>query len=145
MITGLTRYVTKAHLARAVLESTSWQTREVVDAMYQDSGVRISSLKVDGGMTANGLLMQHQADVLGVPGDPAGGRRDHLSGRGVRGGAGHRRLAGPRRAAGPLEAGHRVDPGDVPEEERTREYGNWRMAVERSFGWHKEGQLAEGS
>ena len=67
VITGLTRYVTKAHLARAVLEATSWQTREVVDAMYQDSGVQITTLKVDGGMTANHLLMQHQADVLGVP------------------------------------------------------------------------------
>ena len=67
MITGLTRYVTKAHLARAVLEATSWQTREVVDAMYQDSGVEITTLKVDGGMTSNNLLMQHQADVLDVP------------------------------------------------------------------------------
>ena len=67
VVTGLTRYVTKAHLARAVLEATSWQTREVVDAMYQDSGVRITHLKVDGGMTKNNLLMQHQADVLGVP------------------------------------------------------------------------------
>ena len=67
VVAGLTRYVTKGHLARAVLEATSWQTREVVDAMYQDSGVQITSLKVDGGMTQNNLLMQHQADVLGVP------------------------------------------------------------------------------
>jgi glycerol kinase len=67
VITGLTRYVTRAHLARAVLEATSRQTREVVDAMYQDSGVRISTLKVDGGMTGNDLLMRHQADVPGVP------------------------------------------------------------------------------
>ncbi|MGX1515242.1 glycerol kinase [Streptomyces collinus] len=50
-----------------MLEATSWQTREVVDAMYQDSGVRITTLKVDGDMTKKGLLMQHQADVLGVP------------------------------------------------------------------------------
>src|SRR5690606_6446640 len=65
--TGRTRDVTKAHLARAVLEATSWQTREVVDAMHQDSGVRITTLKADGGMMKNNLLMQHQADVLGVP------------------------------------------------------------------------------
>ncbi len=67
VVTGLTRYVTKGHLARAVLEATSWQTREVVDAMFQDSGVQITTLKVDGGMTKNNLLMQHQADVLDVP------------------------------------------------------------------------------
>jgi glycerol kinase len=67
VVTGLTRYGTKARLARTVLEATSGQTREVVDAMYQHSGVRITTLKVDGGMTKNNLLMQHQADVLGVP------------------------------------------------------------------------------
>ncbi len=64
VIAGLTGYVTKAHLARAVLEATAWQTREVVDAMHADSGVALSMLKVDGGMTANNLLMQFQADVL---------------------------------------------------------------------------------
>jgi glycerol kinase len=66
-IVGLTRYITKAHIARAVLEATAWQTREVVDAMTADSGVALTTLKVDGGMTANELLMQFQADVLGVP------------------------------------------------------------------------------
>src|SRR6202012_434000 len=64
VIAGLTGYITKGHIARAVLEATAWQTREVVDAMEADSGVRLSGLKVDGGMTANGLLMQFQADVL---------------------------------------------------------------------------------
>ena len=67
VITGLTGYVTKGHIARAVLEATAWQTREVVDAMAADSGVALSTLKVDGGMTANDLLMQFQADVLDVP------------------------------------------------------------------------------
>jgi len=66
-IVGLTRYVNKAHLARAVLEATAYQTREVVEAMEADSGVALSQLKVDGGMTANSLLMQFQADQLGVP------------------------------------------------------------------------------
>jgi glycerol kinase len=66
-IVGLTRFVNRAHLARAALEATAFQTREVVDAMNADSGVGLSSLKVDGGMVANELLMQFQADILGVP------------------------------------------------------------------------------
>lgn len=67
VIAGLTRYVTKGHIARAALEATAWQTREVVDAMNADSGVALTSLKVDGGMVYNELLMQFQADVLDVP------------------------------------------------------------------------------
>jgi glycerol kinase len=67
VIAGLTGYITKGHIARAVLEATAWQTREVVDAMIADSGVALTTLKVDGGMTANELLMQFQSDVLGVP------------------------------------------------------------------------------
>ena len=67
VIAGLTRYVNAGHLARAVLEATAWQSKEVVDAMNSDSGVDLTSLKVDGGMVGNELLMQFQADVLGVP------------------------------------------------------------------------------
>ncbi len=67
VIAGLTGYVTRAHIARAALEAVAWQTREVVDAMAADSGRPLDILKADGGMTANGLLMQFQADVLGVP------------------------------------------------------------------------------
>jgi glycerol kinase len=64
---GLTRYVTAGHIARATLEATAYQSREVVEAMNQDSGVDLESLKVDGGMVGNDLLMQFQADLLGVP------------------------------------------------------------------------------
>jgi glycerol kinase len=67
VIAGLTGYINKGHLARAVLEATAWQTREVVEAMNADYGGRLASLRVDGGMTANNLLMQFLADVLGVP------------------------------------------------------------------------------
>jgi glycerol kinase len=67
VLAGLTRYVTAGHIARAVLEATAYQSREVVEAMNQDSGVDLESLKVDGGMVANDLLMQFQADLLGVP------------------------------------------------------------------------------
>ena len=67
MLVGLTSYVTKAHLCRAVLEATAWQTRDVVDAMNADVGAPIARLNVDGGMTADNLLMQTVADVLAVP------------------------------------------------------------------------------
>ena len=67
VIAGLTGYIQKGHLARAVLEATAWQTREVVDAMNDDYGVALTALRVDGGMTANNLLMQFLADVLDVP------------------------------------------------------------------------------
>jgi glycerol kinase len=66
-IVGMTRFVNKGHLARAVLEATAFQTREVIEAMNADSGVPLKSLKVDGGMVVNELLMQFQADILGVP------------------------------------------------------------------------------
>jgi glycerol kinase len=67
VIAGLTRYVNRGHIARAVLEATAFQTREVLDAMNKDSGVNLTALKVDGGMVFNELLMQFQSDILGVP------------------------------------------------------------------------------
>ena len=67
VMTGLTRFINKGHIARAALEATAYQTREVLDAMNADSGVPLTALKVDGGMVRNELLMQFQADILGVP------------------------------------------------------------------------------
>src|ERR671925_563379 len=67
VVAGLTRYVSNGHIARAALESTAFQSREVADAMNADSGVELESLKVDGGMVVNETLMQFQADILGVP------------------------------------------------------------------------------
>jgi glycerol kinase len=66
-IVGMTRFVNKGHFARAALEATAYQTREVLDAMQTDSGVELQTLKVDGGMVVNELLMQFQADILDVP------------------------------------------------------------------------------
>jgi glycerol kinase len=63
----MTRYVNKGHIARAALEATAYQTKEVLDAMKKDSGVALKALKVDGGMVFNELLMQFQADILDVP------------------------------------------------------------------------------
>ena len=67
VIAGLTRYVNKGHIARAVLEATAYQTRDIMEAMNKDSGVKLTKLKVDGGMVANELLMQFQSDILDVP------------------------------------------------------------------------------
>jgi glycerol kinase len=67
VVVGLTRYITREHLCRAALEATAYQTRDVLEAMEKDSGVRLTALKVDGGMVVNELLMQFQADILGVP------------------------------------------------------------------------------
>jgi glycerol kinase len=67
IIAGLTRFASKGHIARAALEATAFQTREVLDAMHADSGVELTRLKVDGGMVVNELLMQFQADIVGVP------------------------------------------------------------------------------
>ncbi|UKY48641.1 glycerol kinase GlpK [Streptomyces inhibens] len=137
VITGLTGFVTKAHLARAVLEATSWQTREVVDAMYQDSGVQITQLKVDGGMTANKLLMQHQADVLGVP-----VIRPVISETTCLGAAYAAGLAtGVWQDLDELRAHWKRDTEWTPRmdgQTRDREFANWRRAVERSFGWLTE-------
>ena len=67
VIVGLTRFITKNHISRAALESTAYQTREVLEAMEKDSGVKLKALKVDGGMVYNDLLMQFQSDILNVP------------------------------------------------------------------------------
>ena len=67
VIVGLTRFANKGHIARAALEATALQTREVLDAMRTDSGVALTELRVDGGMVDNELLMEFQADILGVP------------------------------------------------------------------------------
>ncbi|MGW0480325.1 glycerol kinase GlpK [Nonomuraea sp. NPDC003214] len=134
IIAGLTGFVTKGHIARAVLEATAWQTREVVDAMNADAGLALTALRADGGMTANNLLMQILADVLGVPV--------------VRPMVAETTCLGAAYAAG-LATGYwpgtdalranwhkaaewrpEIDP-DV----RDAEHRNWRKAIERSLDW----------
>ena len=67
VIVGLTRYINRGHIARSILEATAYQTCEVLEAMEKDSGVKLTRLKVDGGMVFNDLLMQFQSDILNVP------------------------------------------------------------------------------
>ncbi|MBW8699285.1 Glycerol kinase [Streptomyces sp. MBT84] len=134
VIVGLTSYITKGHLARAVLEATGWQTREVVDAMNADSALAMKELKVDGGMTSDNLLMQFLADVLDLPV--------------VRPLVAETVSLGAAYAAG-LAAGfwpdlevlrrnwHRAAQWmpDMDPERREWEYECWKRAVERSLGW----------
>jgi glycerol kinase len=133
-IVGLTRYITKGHLARAALEATAFQTREVLDAMNQDSGVALKSLKVDGGMVYNELLMQFQSDILGVPV--------------VRPKIAETTALGAAYAAG-LATGFWSTTADLRENwqvgqtwspqmepgQRQNLYKGWKKAVERTFGW----------
>jgi glycerol kinase len=133
-IVGLSRFNTKAHLARATLEAICFQTRAVLDAMVQDSGVRLEVLKVDGGATVNDTLMQLQADVLGVPV--------------VRPVVAETTALGAAYAAG-LAVGFWTDLDDLREnwrqdkrweprwnaDQRDAAYAGWQKAVERTFDW----------
>jgi len=134
VIAGLTRYVNKGHIARAVLEATAWQTREVLDAMNADSGVALTALKVDGGMVFNELLMQFQSDVLGVPV--------------IRPKVAETTALGAAYAAGlavgfwaeveDLRANWAKDKEWTPKLDaatRDKEYGFWKKAVTRTFDW----------
>jgi glycerol kinase len=134
VIAGLTRYVNRGHVARAVLEATAWQTREVLDAMNADSGVPLRALKVDGGMVHNELLMQFQADVLGVP-----VIRPKVAETTALGAAYAAGLAvGFWSAKDDLRANWSSDREWQPATDpvtREKEYGLWKKAVTRTFDW----------
>ncbi len=134
VIAGLTRYVTKAHLARATLEATAYQVREVVDAMHADSGVTLTSLRVDGGMVANDLLMQFQADILDVP-----VIRPRVTETTALGAAYAAGLAvGYWRDLGELRANWEQDRDWAPsmaDDTRAALFAGWKKAVARSFDW----------
>jgi glycerol kinase len=133
-IVGMTRYVTKGHIARAALEATAFQTREVLDAMNADSGVKLKALKVDGGMVFNDTLMQFQSDVLGVP-----VIRPVVAETTALGAAYAAGLAvGYWKAVEDLRANwgkdHEWDP-QMPAKQRDSLYKGWKKAVTRTFNW----------
>jgi glycerol kinase len=134
VIAGLTRYATRAHFARAALESTAYQVRDVVEAMEADSGIRLTILKTDGGMVTNELLMQFQADMLGVK-----VVRPVISETTALGAAYAAGLAvGYWQDTGALRAnwgaGKSWEPG-MDEALRAKHYRSWKKAVRRSFDW----------
>jgi len=134
VVVGLTRYVNRGHIARAALEATAYQTREVRDAMEKDSGTKLTTLKVDGGMVVNNLLMQFQADLLGV--------------RVVRPKVAETTSLGAAYAAGlatglwdeleDLRRNWGEDREWTPKmdpKEREQLYAGWNKAVERTYNW----------
>jgi glycerol kinase len=133
-ITGLTRYATRAHIARAVLEATAYQTREVLGAMTQDSSIRIAELRVDGGMVGNELLMQFQSDILDVP-----VVRPKITETTALGAAYAAGLAvGYWRNREDLVSNWAVDKRwtpQMPKERREALYKSWQKAVTRSLDW----------
>ncbi len=134
VIVGLTRFANKGHIGRAVIEATAYQARDIVDAMDKDSGVKLSTLKVDGGMVHNELLMQFQSDILDVPV--------------VRPKVAETTCLGAAYAAGlavgfwsglsDLRRNWAMDKTWEPSmsrEERNMGYAGWQKAVERTFNW----------
>ncbi len=133
-IVGLTRYVNKGHLARAVLEATAFQSREVIDAMNADSGVELTSLKVDGGMVVNELLMQFQADILGVPVIRPVVAETTALGAAYAAGLAVGFWEGEDDIRANWAQDKQWDPS-MDEDQRAREYKNWKKAVTRTLDW----------
>ncbi|MGH3866910.1 MAG: glycerol kinase GlpK [Pseudonocardiaceae bacterium] len=133
-IVGLTRYVTRGHLARAVLEATAFQSREVLDAMNADCGATLTSLKVDGGMVGNELLMQFQADILGVPVIRPVVSETSALGAAYAAGLAVGFWSGTQEIRANWAAERRWEPTMVPQR-REELYAQWRKAVTRTLNW----------
>lgn len=134
VIVGMTRYVNKGHIARAALEATAYQTREVLDAMQKDSGVELKALKVDGGMVYNELLMQFQSDLLNVPVVRPSVAETTALGAAYAAGL----ASGFWNSLDDLRSNWQIDRSWQPQmstSKRETLYRGWRKAVERTFNW----------
>lgn len=138
VLTGLTRFVNKGHLARAVLEATAFQSKEVIDAMNADSGVPLKSLKVDGGMVSNDLLMQFQADILDVSVIRPAVTETTSLGAAYAAGLAVGFWSGEDDIRRNWSEDKRWEPQMDPQR-REREYHNWKKAVARSLNWVETG------
>ena len=134
VITGLTRFANKGHLARAALESAAYQTMDVLNAMTADSGVQLSELKVDGGMTVNGLLMQFQADLLGVEVIRPTVAETTALGAAYGAGLAVGYWSGLDEIRSLWAEAERWSPV-MPDEKRSRLLARWHEAIERSLDW----------
>lgn len=135
-IFGLTRDTGKDHIVKATLESMAYQTRDVLEAMQQDSGIPLSTLKVDGGASANNVLMQFQADILG-----ASVERPAVIESTAMGAAFLAGIASGMWTKEDIMSARTIDRTFTPsmdEETRERLYKGWLRAVERTKGWAKE-------
>jgi glycerol kinase len=133
-LVGLTRYVTKGHIARAALEATAFQTREVLEAMDADSGVPLTELKVDGGMVVNDTLMQFQADLLGVDVVRPKVAETTALGAAYAAGLAVGYWSSPSEVAANWGEDRRWSPRMDPDE-RDRLYRQWCKAVTKTFDW----------
>ena len=138
VIVGLTAYANRGHIARAALEATAWQSREVVDEANAVADVPFSELKVDGGMTANELLMQFQADVLGVPVIRPAVTETTALGAAFAAGLAVDFWSDQDELRERWSEDRRWEPA-MEESERERGYAQWKKAVQRSFGWVEQG------
>jgi glycerol kinase len=134
VIAGLTRYANKGHLARAVLEATAFQTREVVDAMEKDSGIALDVLRADGGMVENNLLMQFQADILNRPVLRPAIKETTALGACYAAGLAVGFFKDTEELRAHWKADHDWKPS-MPDAERNDMYRLWKKAVVRSFDW----------
>jgi glycerol kinase len=134
VVTGLTRFVNKGHIARAVLEASAYQTRDIVDAMKKDSGVDLSALKVDGGMVANDLLMQFQSDILNVDVIRPTVTETTALGAAYAAGLAIGFWDGLEALKKNWSIGKTWQP-QMAAEQRKEYYHGWKKAVERTFDW----------
>jgi glycerol kinase len=134
VVAGLSRYATRAHLARAALEATAFQTLEIFEAMEQDSGLPIPSLKVDGGMVVNELLMQFQADLLRVPVIRPKITETTALGAAFAAGLSVGYWDSREQLTSLWEEERRWEP-EMEQAERERKIHFWKKAVSRSFDW----------
>jgi glycerol kinase len=139
-LVGLTRFVNKGHIARAALEATAFQTREVIDAVNADSGVPLTEIKVDGGMIANNMLMQFQADILGVPVVRPVVAETTALGAAYAAGLAVGFWSGLDELRTNWQEDSRWTP-QMDEGERNRQLRNWKKAVTKTFGWVDEDVL----
>jgi len=136
-IVGITRGTTKAHLARAALESMCYQTRDVVEAMEKDSGIKLPSFKADGGAAANRWMMQFQADILGVPVEVPETLETTALGAAYLAGLATGFWESKEELVNRWRLRRRYEP-QMGEEEREQLYARWKEALERSRRWAKE-------
>ena len=133
-IVGLSRFNTNAHVARATLEAICYQSRDVVDAMAADSGVTRTTLKVDGGITANTLCMQLQANILGVPVSKPVVPETTALGAAYAAGLATGFWSGTDELRAKWAQAQRWEP-QWTDAQRRDGYAGWRKAVERTLGW----------
>ena len=134
IIVGLTRGANRNHIVRAVLESIAFQTRDVIQAMEEDSGIKLKTLKVDGGAVSNDFLMQFQSDMLGVPVERPVFTETTAMGAAFLAGLAVGFWTDRTEIATRLEIDRRFAPA-MPVELREKKYRGWKKAVERSRSW----------